>query len=55
MGVGGRLGSSPTVGKRIIEGLKQAVAWTRGENNRVRVALVQVPETDVRKVRQKWG
>jgi putative transcriptional regulator len=31
------------------------VAWTRGENNRVRVALVQVPETDVRKVRQRMG
>jgi putative transcriptional regulator len=45
----------PTVGKRIIEGLEQAVAWTRGENNRVRVALVQVPETDVRKVRQRMG
>lgn len=45
----------PTVGKRIIEGLEQAVAWTRGENHRVRVALVQVPETDVRKVRLKMG
>jgi putative transcriptional regulator len=45
----------PTVGKRIIEGLEQAVAWTRGDNNRVRVTLVQVPDVDVREVRQKMG
>ncbi|HUG82011.1 MAG TPA: helix-turn-helix domain-containing protein [Bryobacterales bacterium] len=45
----------PTVGKRIIEGLEQAVAWTRGENDRARVTLVQVPETDVRKVRLRMG
>jgi hypothetical protein len=38
----------PTVGERIIEGLEQAVAWTRGENDRVRVTVVQVPEVDVR-------
>lgn len=45
----------PTVGGRIIEGLEQAVAWTRGENDRVRVTLVQVPDVDVREVRQKMG
>ncbi len=45
----------PTVGERIIEGLEQAVAWTRGENDRVRVTLVQVPEVDVRQVRQRMG
>src|SRR5579859_7084514 len=44
-----------TTGRRIIEGLEQAVAWTRGNNDRVRVTLVQVPETDVRKVRRKMG
>ena len=43
----------PTVGERIIEGLEQAVKWTRGENDRVRVTLVHVPEVDVRKVRRK--
>jgi putative transcriptional regulator len=43
----------PTVGERIIEGLEQAVKWTRGETDRVRVTLVHVPEVDVRKVRQK--
>lgn len=45
----------PGVGKRIIEGLEQAVAWSRGENTRVRVTLVQVPEVDVRELRQKMG
>ena len=45
----------PTVGGRIVQGLEQAVAWTRGSNERVRVTLVQVPEIDVRKVRRKMG
>jgi putative transcriptional regulator len=45
----------PTVGERIVEGLEQAVAWTRGENDRVRVTLVQVPDVDVRDVRQRMG
>lgn len=44
-----------TVGESIIEGLKQAIAWTRGENSNVRVTLVQVPEVDVREVRRKMG
>ncbi len=44
-----------TVGARIIEGLQQAIAWTRGENDDVRVTLVQVPEIDVREVRTKMG
>jgi putative transcriptional regulator len=44
-----------TVGRRIIQGLEQAVAWTRGNNDRVRVTLVQVPEIDIRKVRRKMG
>ncbi|HXK07828.1 MAG TPA: helix-turn-helix domain-containing protein [Verrucomicrobiae bacterium] len=41
----------PTVGARIIEGLEQAVAWTRGENDDVRVTPVHVPQVDVRAVR----
>ncbi|HXA03348.1 MAG TPA: type II toxin-antitoxin system MqsA family antitoxin [Bryobacteraceae bacterium] len=45
----------PTVGNRIIEGLEQAVAWTRGEDHRARVTLVQVPNVDVREVRRKMG
>jgi putative transcriptional regulator len=44
-----------TVGNRIVEGLEQAIAWTRGENDDVRVTLVQVPEVDVRAVRKKMG
>jgi hypothetical protein len=38
------------VGERIIEGLEQAVAWTRGENDCVRVTVVQAPKVDVRDV-----
>ena len=34
----------PTVGARIIEGLEQAIAWTHGENDNVRVTLVHVPD-----------
>jgi len=46
----------PTVGKRIIEGLEQAVAWTRGSNQPgTRVTLAHVPDVDVREVRQKMG
>jgi len=45
----------PTVGERIIEGLEQAVAWSRGENSRARVTLVQAPDVDVRDVRQRMG
>jgi putative transcriptional regulator len=45
----------PTVGERIIKGLEQAIAWTRGENENARVTLVHVPEVDVREVRTKMG
>ena len=45
----------PTVGARIVEGLEQAIAWTRGENDDVRVTLVHVPEVDVRAVRTRMG
>lgn len=44
-----------TVGARIIAGLEQAIAWTRGESEDVRVTLVQVPEVDVREVRTRMG
>lgn len=46
---------SLTVGGSIIEGLKQAIAWTRGENDNVNVTLVRAPEVDVREVRTKMG
>src|SRR6266404_9218842 len=51
----GRPRKSQTVGESIIEGLKQAIAWTQGENDNVRVTLVHVPEVDVREVRTKMG
>ena len=35
---------SQTVGESIIEGLHQAIAWTRGENDKVRVTLVHRPD-----------
>ena len=44
-----------TVGESIIEGLKQAIAWTKGENDDARVTLVDVPQIDVRHVRMKMG
>jgi putative transcriptional regulator len=44
-----------TVGARIIEGLEQAIAWTRGENDKAQVTLAQVPRVDVRQVRAKMG
>lgn len=45
----------PTVGQRIIEGLEQAIAWSSGEDARVRVTVVQAPEVDIRKVRRRMG
>ena len=45
----------PSVGTRIIEGLEETIAWTRGKNTNVRITLVQVPEVDVREVRTKMG
>jgi putative transcriptional regulator len=50
-----RARKSQTVGESIIEGLKQAIAWTRGENDDMRVTLLHVPEVDVREVRKKMG
>lgn len=44
-----------TVGESIIQGLNEAIAWTRGERTDVRVTLVQIPEVDVRKLRARMG
>ena len=44
-----------TVGESVIQGLRDAIAWTKGENDNVRVTLVRVPEVNVRKVRLKMG
>ncbi len=42
-------------GQSIIQGLKEAIAWTKGENDNVRVNLVRVPEVDIRAIRAKMG
>ena len=44
-----------TVGESVIQGLKEAIAWTKGDNDNVRVTLVRVPDVNVRKVRLKMG
>lgn len=46
---------STIVGTRIIRGLEQAIAWSRGENDNVRVTLVRAPDIDVRDVRTGMG
>ena len=46
---------SPTVGQRIIQGLEEALAWSKGEDVPVRVTHVQVPEVNVANVRRKMG
>jgi hypothetical protein len=35
-----RVRKRQTVGKSIIQGLKEAIAWTNGQNDNVRVTLV---------------
>lgn len=44
-----------TVGKSIIQGLEQALAWTRGEKSNAHVTLVNVPDVDISAVRKKMG
>ncbi len=44
-----------TVGSRIVRGLEEAIAWTRGENDKVRVTLVRPPDVDVHEVRTSMG
>jgi putative transcriptional regulator len=46
---------APTVGQRIIEGLEEALAWSKGEELPVRVTHVQVPDVDVSEVRRRMG
>ena len=48
-----RAKKSPSLGERTIAGLEQAIAWSKGENNRARVTLVDVPDTDIRGIRPK--
>jgi putative transcriptional regulator len=46
---------APSVGARIVEGLQEAIAWSKGEDIPVRVTHVDVPDVDVSKVRRKMG
>jgi putative transcriptional regulator len=46
-------GKPQSVGSRIIEGLEQAVAWTRGDTSHARVTLVDLPDVDVRELRRR--
>ena len=45
----------PGVGVRIIEGLEEAIAWSKGEEVGVRVTQVQIPDVDVSEVRHRMG
>jgi putative transcriptional regulator len=45
----------PSVGARIIEGLEEAIAWSRGDNVAVRANQVQIPDIDVSEVRHGMG
>lgn len=45
----------PSVGKRIIEGLEEAIAWSKGDDLPVRVTHVQIPDVDVALVRRRMG
>lgn len=42
-----------TVGQEIIASMKEAIAWSRGEDVAVRLTQVQVPMIDVRAMRRK--
>ncbi|HWE51045.1 MAG TPA: type II toxin-antitoxin system MqsA family antitoxin [Bryobacteraceae bacterium] len=48
-------GKSPSVGERIIEGLEEAIARSKGEDVPVRVSHVEVPDVDVSQVRRDMG
>lgn len=45
----------PTVGQRIVEGLEEAIAWSKGQDVPVRVRQVRVPDVDVSSVRRQMG
>ena len=44
-----------SVGQRIIEGLEEAIAWSKGDNIPVRVTEVQIPEINIAQVRHRMG
>ena len=46
---------STTVGAGMIQGIEEALDWSKGEELPVRVTHVQVPDVDVSKVRRRMG
>lgn len=44
-----------TVGQRIIEGLDEAIAWSRGKKTGARVTPGTAPKVDVRALRKGMG
>jgi putative transcriptional regulator len=50
-----RTKKAPSVGARIIQGLEEAIAWSKGESVAVRVTQVQIPDIDVSEVRHRMG
>ena len=55
MGQKARTQKRPGVGARIIKGLEEALAWSKGEELPVRVTHVRVPDVDVSEVRRRMG
>ncbi len=45
----------PSVGARIIEGLEEAIAWSRGEAVPVRVTHFPATDVDIPQVRKRMG
>ena len=43
------------MGARIIEGLEEALAWSKGERVAVLVTQVQIPDVDISEVRRRMG
>jgi uncharacterized membrane-anchored protein len=50
-----RAKKAQSLGARIIEGLEEAIAWSKDENIAVRVNHVQIPDVDVSAVRRRMG
>lgn len=46
---------SPGVGARIIEGLEEAIAWSKGKDLAVQVTRVRIPDVDISAVRHRMG
>ncbi len=50
-----RAKQGPSVGARIIEGLEEAIAWSKGEEVGARVTQIQIPDVDVSALRHRMG